>query len=43
MAAQWPTHVVKARKVKTSALYRKKHNRRQRRLFKGGKRGPLDG
>lgn len=43
MAADWPTHVVKARKAKTSALAQKKRNRKLRRLHKDGKRGEVNG
>ena len=42
MAVYWPTHASKARAVKNAALARKKRNRRQRKLLKGGKREPLD-
>lgn len=42
MAADWPTHRVKARANRDAALYRKKRNRRQRKLHEAGKRGPLD-
>lgn len=41
MAAQWPTHRVKDRAAKNAKLYRKKRNRKLRRLFKDGKRGVI--
>lgn len=41
MAAQWPTHVVKARQRRNHALATKKRNRKIRRLHKDGKRGEV--
>lgn len=43
MAANWPTHRVRARVQENAKLYRKKRSRKTRRLHKGGKRGEVNG
>ena len=43
MAADWPTHVARARKAKFEKNRTKKRNRKIRRLHKDGKRGEVNG
>lgn len=41
MAANWPTHKIRARKARNAKLAQKKRNRKIRRLHKDGKRGEI--